>query len=49
MKMKEYTLEELYKICNVKGYWLVQAHSFRDDIQLAPLEYIDGLVWIYYH
>ncbi len=39
----EYTLEKLYKLCNKKGYLLVQAHPFRDDIQLAPLEYIDGI------
>lgn len=46
MKMKkiyEYTLEELYKLCDKKGYLLVQAHPFRDDIQLALLEYIDGI------
>jgi len=42
-KIYEYTLEELYKICNKKEYLLVQAHPFRDDIQLAPLEYIDGI------
>lgn len=42
-KIHEYTLEELYKLCNKKGYLLVQAHPFRDDIQLAPLEYIDGI------
>ena len=42
-KIYEYTLEELYKLCNKKGYLLVQAHPFRDDIQLAPLEYIDGI------
>ena len=39
----EYSLEKLYKICNKKGYLLVQAHPFRDNIQLAPLEYIDGI------
>lgn len=39
----EYTLEKLYKLCNKKGCLLVQAHPFRDDIQLAPLEYIDGI------
>ncbi len=42
-KIYEYTLEELYKLCNKKGYLLIQAHPFRDDIQLAPLEYIDGI------
>ncbi len=42
-KIYEYTLEELYKICNKKEYLLIQAHPFRDDIQLAPLEYIDGI------
>ena len=42
-KIHEYTLEELYKLCNKKGYLLVQEHPFRDDIQLAPLEYIDGI------
>lgn len=39
----EYTIEELHKICNKNGYLLVQAHPFRDGIQLAPLEYIDGI------
>ena len=33
----------ILKICNKKEYLLVQAHPFRDDIQLAPLEYIDGI------
>lgn len=42
-KIYEYTLDELYRLCNKKGYLLVQAHPFRDDIQLAPLEYIDGI------
>ncbi len=42
-KIYEYTLEELYKLCNKKGYLLIQAHSFRDNIQLAPLEYIAGI------
>ena len=42
-KIYEYTLEELYKLCNKKGYLLIQAYPFRDDIQLAPLEYIDGI------
>lgn len=42
-KIYEYTLEELYNICNKKGYLLVQAHPFRDNIQLAPLKYIDGI------
>ena len=27
----------------IEEYLLVQAHSFRDNIQLAPLEYIDGI------
>lgn len=39
----EYTLEKLYELCNKKGYLLVQAHPFRDNIQLAPLEYVDGI------
>lgn len=38
-----YSLEKLYKICHEKGYLLIQAHPFRDNIQLAPLEYIDGI------
>ena len=42
-RIYEYTLEKLYKICKEKGYLLVQAHPFRDNIQLAPLEYIDGI------
>lgn len=42
-KIYEYTLDELYRLCNEKGFLLVQAHPFRDDIQLAPLEYIDGI------
>jgi len=39
----KYSLEELYKICNEREYLLIQAHPFRDNIQLAPLEYIDGI------
>lgn len=39
----EYVLEKLYTFCHKKEYLLVQAHPFRDDIQLAPLEYIDGI------
>ena len=39
----DYTLEKLYKICNKKGYLVVQAHPFRDNVQLAQLEYIDGI------
>lgn len=39
----EYSLEKLYKLCNGKGYLLVQAHPFRDNVRLAPLEYIDGI------
>lgn len=42
-KIYDYTLEKLYKLCNKKGYLLVQAHPFRDNIQLAPLKYIDGI------
>ncbi len=42
-KIYEYTLEELYKACEKKGYVLVQAHPFRDNIELAPLEYIEGI------
>lgn len=42
-KIDQYTLEKLYKLCHKKGYLLVQAHPFRDNIQLAPLAYIDGL------
>ena len=39
----DYTLEELYQICKERGYLLVQAHPFRDNIQLAPLDLIDGI------
>lgn len=39
----EYSLEKLYDVCNKNGYLLIQAHPFRDEIQLAPLEYIDGI------
>lgn len=42
-RIYEYTLEKLYEVCRNNGYLLVQAHPFRDDIQLAPLEYIDGI------
>lgn len=42
-KIYEYTLEELYKACEKKGYLLVQAHPFRDNIELAPLKYIEGI------
>lgn len=42
-RIYEYTLEKLHKICKKKGYLLVQAHPFRDDIELAPLENIDGI------
>lgn len=36
-------LEELSKICRENDWLLVQAHPFRGDIQLAPLELIDGI------
>ena len=39
----EDTLEKLYKICKEKGNLLVETHPFRDDIQLAPLEYIETI------
>lgn len=39
----EFTIKKLYTVCHKKGYLLVQAHPFRDEIQLAPLEYIDGI------
>jgi hypothetical protein len=39
----EYTLKKIHEICKKKGYLLVQAHPFRDDIELAPLEDIDGI------
>ena len=39
----DYTLKELYQACKERGYLLVQAHPFRDNIQLAPLDLIDGI------
>lgn len=42
-KIYEYSLPKLYDLCHQKGYILVQAHPFRDNIELAPLEYIDGI------
>ena len=42
-KIYEYSLPELYDLCHRKDYILVQAHPFRDNIELAPLEYIDGI------
>lgn len=42
-KIYQYSLKELYELCNKKGYLLVQAHPFRDEIELAPLKYIDGI------
>ena len=39
----EYSLEKLYDICNKNGYLLVQAHPFRDNIELAPIQYIYGI------
>ena len=42
-KIYEYSLSELYDLCHRKDYILVQAHPFRDNIELAPLEYIDGI------
>ena len=33
----------MYDLCHRKDYILVQAHPFRDNIELAPLEYIDGI------
>lgn len=42
-KIYEYSLKDLYNLCNKKGYLLVQAHPFRDNIELAPLKYIDGI------
>lgn len=38
-----YSLEQLYHLCQKNDYLLVQAHPFRDDIQLAPLDKIDGI------
>ena len=42
-KLYEYSLSELYDVCHKNNYLLVQAHPFRDNILLAPLEYIDGI------
>lgn len=33
----------MYRYVHEKAYILVQAHPFKDDIQLAPLEYIDSI------
>ena len=42
-KIYEYSLPELYSLCNQNDYILVQAHPFRDNIELAPLEFVDGI------
>ncbi len=42
-KIYEYSLPELYDLCHRNDYILVQAHPFRDNIELVPLEYIDGI------
>ena len=42
-KIYDYTLANLHRLCEEKGYLLVQAHPFRDEIELAPLEEIDGI------
>ena len=42
-KIYEYSLPDLYDLCHRKDYILVQAHPFRDNIELAPLEYVDGI------
>ena len=38
-----YTLKELFDAVKKSGGLLVQAHPFRDNIQLAPLEFVDGI------
>jgi len=38
-----YTLEKLFNLVKSRGGLLIQAHPFRNDIQLAPLEFIDGI------
>ena len=42
-KIYEYSLPELYNLCHQNNCILVQAHPFRDNIELAPLEYVDGV------
>lgn len=42
-KIYEYSLPELYSLCHQNEYILVQAHPFRDHIELAPLDYVDGI------
>lgn len=42
-KIYEYSLPELYNLCHQNDYILVQAHPFRDNIELVPLEYVDGI------
>ncbi len=37
------SLADLHRWCEQAGCLLVQAHPFRDEIQLAPLEDIDGI------
>ena len=42
-KIYNYSLQQLHDLCQKKGYILVQAHPFRDGIELAPLQLIDGI------
>lgn len=39
----DYSLKKLYEICHKSGYIVIQAHPFRDNMQLAPLSLIDGI------
>ncbi len=39
----DYSLEKLYTICHQKGYLMIQAHPFRDNMQRAPFDLIDGI------
>lgn len=38
-----YSLEKLYNICHNNDLLLIQAHPFRKNMQLAPINLIDGI------